>query len=360
MPIVEFRATVKLPERIIIAVTDEDSFGPVSRRLDNGDTVTVTLEVPTDEVTRLLGYSRKDGKTSYAVVGVDAVAVDLVVTKVSNEDLGRLHRRDPNADEFTSHDGRFQETKELGVRVADGLCQGTNAILGDIRAYLGQFWLRPVDHGGAPSNFVDRSRTMWREPGGAWARFCPGPQVLNMGPMILLKRRRIYLESADWGEVSGRVVDGVSIPPGFKLLADARERFHQGDVRMAIVELNAAVEWAATTFVEENLKRILPAESLRTVLDNHFSRLLSDWVLPLARQHIPALVSEDWQGIQQIRKLRAGAAHSSPDPSTIEAIQRKFLDLARIAARAVARLANRDAPRTPPFWGDHSGAFSSV
>ena len=119
---------------------------------------------------------------------------------------------------------------------------------------------------------------------------------------------KLYLEISDWRTIQHAVERNESPADGFTLLSDSRERYHQGDRKVAIIHLNSALEWAVHHFLDSQLGSKIPSESLKELLKQSHGRLLENWVLPLDRDLALGLERDEWPSIKRIQDLRKEGA----------------------------------------------------
>ena len=75
-----------------------------------------------------------------------------------------------------------------------------------------------------------------------------------------------YLEKQDWEKIQSSINDNIPPNEGFALVADARRRYYSGDVAVAIIQLNASLEWATQIYIQECLSSSIPEKSLNEIL----------------------------------------------------------------------------------------------
>lgn len=352
MPIIEFQSKVRLHESIVIASRSNPSYPPIQLTLADGTTASVSLVLDLEDINRL----DEPDKTDWTVVTPVNLLEITMVRETDVSDIDRLHNRHPTERRFTIDGVQRQIAEALGERIADQVCEAANVVVRYVCDSYGQFWLEPVEHHGAPGNFLRDCDAQWREPDdGTWRPLRIIPTV-NVGSLTL-GGYRSYLEEHDWRLIANAIASEKEPVIGLGLLADARRRYEGNDVKVAVFQLNLALEWAASTFVEQKLEGQIPDASLNEVLRQSYARLLEKWVLPLAREKLPELTEADWEAIQTIRKHRRSGTHPAAEEETdLTSVQ--FLALFRSAARTLAMLVGIPTPKTPPCLNSDAAAGS--
>lgn len=360
MPSVEFRCSIELDEGVVLSTQEDVSYAPIEWTLDNSTRMSVALTVPEEEM-RQRWEANHDKERWWVVKKVCQLTVHATIPDVTEEDLARLEGRHPTAESFVEYvpggNQTFQEASNLGSRVADDVCTAANAVLNHIRGTCGQYWVRGISDSHTPANLLYEINAEWKKYDEDWRPFCCAPQTINLGNMVLGATDR-YLQVADWEEIAHRIQSKVDAPfQGVSLLADAAEKYWDGDHSLALIHLNAALEWAATEFVSDKLRAVIPDTSLKFVVGQSYAQLLENWVLPLVRQFCPDLEGAPWEQIQRIRKLRREAAHPQAGKGGPQLVdQKEFMNLLKTAALAVGTFTGERQPKTPPFYVGESGA----
>ena len=124
MATIEVRCKVRLSEAIVLATQQDTSYPAIRWSLANGDTVSVEMEIPEQQIRH--SYQEHSSKGNWYVNSrVDLLKVSVRVESVSADDLDRLYVRHLSASTFNAHfetnsgplDQTYQEALELGRRV---------------------------------------------------------------------------------------------------------------------------------------------------------------------------------------------------------------------------------------------------
>jgi hypothetical protein len=314
------------------------------------------MEVPEQQLRH--SYQEHSSKGNWYVNSrADLLKVSVRVEGVSADDLDRLYVRHASACTFKAHfetnsgplDQTYQEALELGRRVVKEIREPVNLVLRFIRDNYGQHWLRLLsdDDEEQLQNFLDDVRAEWREDTNPWKRLLVTPRVIAIRG-VYLRAANLYLEIVDWEAIQQAVVRNERPSDGFTLLSDSRERYYQGDTRVAIIHLNSALEWAVQRFLHDQLGSKIPSKSLEELLKQSHGRLLDDWVLPLDRDLGLGLEQNEWPSVKRIQKLRREAGHPTLVSEINNLTNMDFHWLAKHATSAVAKLSGQTVPKTPP------------
>ncbi len=356
MATIEVRCNVKLPKAIVLATRQDAFYGAICWTLSNGDTVAVEMDIPEDEIRR--SYQQHSSRGDWWVNSrVEDLRISIRLENVSADDLDRLYARHTSERTWVAHfetsagvglDQSYQEAPELGRRVVAEIRETVNLILRFVRDNYGQHWLRLLSQDEKSlQNFLDDVRAEWREATNPWRRLLIAVLVTSIGS-VYLGVMRLYLEVGDWHTIQQAVARKEEPSSVFALLSDSRERYYQGEPRIAIIYLNSALEWAVQRFLRDQLSSKIPSEALEKVLSQTHARLLADWVLPLDRTIALGLEHKEWPSIKKIQKLRGEAGHpaKSNEISTLTILD--FEKLVRDASTAIAKLSGLVAPKIPP------------
>jgi hypothetical protein len=360
MATIEVRCNVKLSEAIVLATQQDALYGAIRWTLANGDTAAVEMDIPEDEIRR--SYREHSSRGNWWVNSrVEVLRISIRLKNVSADDLDRLYVRHTSERTWVAHfetsagvglDQSYQEAPELGRRVVAEIRETVNLILRFVRDNYGQHWLRLLSQDEKSlQNFLDDARAEWREPTNPWKRLLIAVPVVSLG-RVYLGVMKLYLEVSDWQTIQQAVGRKEEPSSGFALLSDSRERYYQGEPRIAIIYLNSALEWAVQRFLRNQLSSKIPSEALEKVLSQTHARLLADWVLPLDRTIGLGLEHREWPSIKKIQKLRREAGHpgTSNEISTLTDLD--FLKLVRDASTAIAKLSGLAVPKVPPSMVD--------
>ncbi len=357
MATIEVRCNVKLSEAIVLATQQDAIYGAICWTLANGDTVAVEMDIPEDEIRR--SYLENSSRGNWWVNSmVEVLRISIKLENVSADDLDRLYARHTSDPIHIAHfetssgvglDMSYQETPEFGRRVVAEIRETVNLILKFVRDNYGQHWLRPLSQDERSlQNFLDDARAEWREAKNPWKKLLVAHLMIYMvGAWLGVMKR--YLEVGDWQMIQQAVSRKEEPCSGFALLSDSRERYYQGEPRIAIIYLNSALEWAVQRFLRDQLSSKIPSKALEKLLGHQtHGRLLDDWVLPLDRTAGLGLEHKEWPSIKKIQKLRREAGHpaKSNEISTLTILD--FEKLVRDASTAIAKLSGLVAPKVPP------------
>jgi hypothetical protein len=356
MATIEVRCNVKLSEAIVLATQQDASYGAIRWTLANGDTVTVEMDIPEDEIRR--SYQEHSSRGNWYVnYRVQALRISIRLENVSADDLDRLYARHTSEPTWVAHfetsageglDQSYQEAPELGRRVIAEIRETVNLILRFVRDNYGQHWLRPLSQDEKSlQNFLDDVQAEWREAMNPWKRLLIASLVTSIGS-VYVGVMKLYLEVGDWQTIQQAVGRKEEPSSGFALLSDSRERYYQGEPRIAIIYLNSALEWAVQRFLRNQLSSKIPSEALQEVLRQTHARLLSDWVLPLDRIVGLGLEHKEWPSIVKIQKLRRKAGHATASSEIGALTDLDFEKLVRDASTAIAKLNGLVAAKIPP------------
>jgi hypothetical protein len=119
-------------------------------------------------------------------------------------------------------------------------------------------------------------------------------------------------------------------------------------VRVAIIGINSALEWAVQRFLRDRLGPKIPSKSLEELLKQSHGRLLDDWVLPLDREISLGFQSHEWPSIKRVQELRREAGHPAVSTGIKNLTDAEFQRLVRDAISAVAKLTGLPTPKMPP------------
>jgi hypothetical protein len=355
VPRLHVRCKIPLPEAIVLSTQQDVVYPPLQRRLPNG---LATISLGVDEKHARDVYNSRGGTIANYWVNtkVDLLSVDLVLDDLTDDELSRLEGHHPSAAYYTSQHGRYQEAHELGARIASTLIEACNLVVRAIARRFGQFWLKPIRRDESLQHFLIAIGAEWSSPGG-WAPLFVQPP--SSGGRIFLGVADQYLEISDWTSLDPDLNGLHPQNVGFSLVAEARQRFEENDVQVAIIHLNSALEWCVQTFLNGKLGPVIPQTSLETVLRQSHGRLLTDWVLPLVRQLGIDLESREWPSIRRIQELRAEAGHPSRVVGLASLGEQDFNRLAQDATVTIAKLLGVPTPKMPPPM-DAAGATGTV
>ena len=345
MATIEVRAKIPLQESIVLATQRELEYPELEMQTANGR-VWLSLVVPRDDAQRLWESGKHLGHY-WVNTRVEALDVRLVVEDVSAEELMRLEGRHPQAAWYTSTEGQYQEAEELGERIATTIVDSCNRLLRWLRTKYGQFWVKPLRREEPVQNFLDQIQAKWRVPAGAWRRLNAYPPVIRVDRIVLGVADR-YLQVRDWEKLQADLRRQDEPGAGLLLVATAKDRFTEGDRQMAIIHLNSALEWCVQTFVEGELKGVIPPESLKVVLRQAHGRLLNEWVLPLCRKRSIDVESVEWPSVKRVQDLRAEAGHLSRQGDLYALSESEFHTLAKNSISFICKLLGEATPKAPP------------
>ncbi|PYX25679.1 MAG: hypothetical protein DMG82_04170 [Acidobacteria bacterium] len=222
MATIEVRCTIKLPDPVVLACQKDTSYPPIQWQLANGDTVSIEMEVPEDQIKSQ--YRMHSSKGNWFVNSkVRAVALSLVLHNVSNDDVERLHARHATAKTLRARfktdsgplDLDYQEAPELGQRIVCEIVESINLVLRFIRDNYGQHWLSLISADEEkPQNFLNEVRAEWREAANPWQQLLLKPPIVAIGPVYVGAWNR-YLETSDWKAIQQMITRNEGPPDAF-------------------------------------------------------------------------------------------------------------------------------------------------
>ncbi len=356
MATIEVRCNVRLSEAIVLATQQDASYGAICWTLANGDTVALEMDIPEAEIKR--SYQEHSSRGNWWVNSrVEVLRISIRLENVSAGDLDRLYARHTSDSIHVAHfetssgvglDIPYQETPELGRRVVAEIRETVNLVLRFVRDNYGQHWLRPLSQDERSlQNFLDDARAEWREGKNPWKKLLVAHLMTYMVG-AWLGVMKLYLEVGDWQTIQQAVSRKEEPSSGFALLSDSRERYYQGEPRIAIIYLNSALEWAVQRFLRNQLSSKIPSEALEKLLSQTHARLLADWVLPLDHSIGLGLEHNEWPSLKRIQKLRGEAGHPATTNEIGTLTDLDFVKLVRDASTAIAKLSGLVVPKVPP------------
>jgi len=315
------------------------------------------MDIPEEEIRR--SYQEHSSRGNWWVNSrVEVLRISIRVENVLPDDLDRLYARHPSEHTHVAHfetssgmglDQPYQEAPELGRRVVEEIRETVNLILRFVRDDYGQHWLRPLSQDEKPvQNFLDDVRAEWREATNPWKRLLISHMGVSIKGLCFVGVVKRYLEIDDWHTIQRAIGRKQEPSSGFALLSDSRERYYQGEPRIAIIYLNSALEWAVQRFLQNQLSSKIPSEALEKVLNQTHARLLDDWVLPLDRTVGLGLEHREWPSIKKIQRLRREAGHPATSNEIGALTDLDFVKLVADASTAIAKLSGLVAPKVPP------------
>lgn len=346
MSIIQIKCWLDLPEDIILSTQHNPHYPPIQLELANGDIASVELEVNTDRIINEYSENSTIYPGWFVVSHVRKLKIEIELNQVDQEDVSALKNCAKSRQEFVFRGETYQDSTGLGNRVATEISEASNRVLRYIRINYGQYWLGPMELEVTPTNLFHKTRCEWRVPNGEWQIFVPTPPIMSTKIHCGVQNR--YLEVQDWVNIQSLIDDNTPPNEGFALVTDAKRRFHSGDVEVAFIQLNAALEWASQIYIQKCLASSIPEKSLNAMLKQSYARNLEDWILPLSRQANLDLENNEWSDIQRIRQLRREAAHPVVSTGLQDVTQQEFWRLTRAANSAIAKLLDIHFPKAPP------------
>lgn len=350
----EIRGVVQLEKPLVLATSGRPNF-PALQVHANGVTVRVALDLSPDKIQALdaqwRGHQPEDATEFWLNTPVDCIHVCAELAELPEDDRLRLEGRHPTAQRTMIHSQTYQEATALGARIGTAMAEVLTDLVRILRSEFGQYWLRPVPltpdpvFGWGPAFAAIRAE--WRIGNKEWRPFRPSnPNGITI--TTTLNAWNQYLSPADWGRVCAEW-DQLNPPNvAFALLFEARESYANGELQLAVIHLSSALDWTVQRFLQDSLAHVIPEQSLQTILKQSYSRVLGEWVRPLADQKGLNLEQGDWSLIRRLQELRRTAAHPALTGSTDNSNPPGFLDMWYAGVRTIRALLGAVPAKIPP------------
>ena len=155
------RCTVPLEPPLTLAAQRDSRYETLNWQLSNGDDVSAELDVPEEEIDRLVADKSSD-EGWWANVPVRNLHLHLILKDVDQDDTDRLQGKHPTAEWHVGNGKNYQEAPRLEERIVTDLLQAVNTVIESTRVRMGQYWLKPMELTGSPQHVLFDMSAKWR------------------------------------------------------------------------------------------------------------------------------------------------------------------------------------------------------